>query len=209
MRSIKHWTPRYVCSRICEMTDHRLNPAHPWLTRDSVKLLPGLLRASDIALEFGSGRSTRWFARRVKKITSVDHDEKWYREGLQRMQAEGIGNIELLFRPVDVPEVEGPNSAYVRVLEQFEDGSLDFCLVDGVYRGSCALNVLPKLRDGALLVIDNVHWYIPCSSHSPGALPVGGPYWDHYWQEFAKLTANWRKIWTTSNVNDTLLLFKA
>jgi predicted O-methyltransferase YrrM len=209
MRSIKHWTPRYVCDRIREMVDHRQNPGHPWLTRESTKLLPGLLRETDVALEFGSGRSTRWFARRVKKITSVDHDEKWYQDGLRRMQAEDIRNIELLLRPADVPEEQGPSSAYVRVLEQFEDGSVDFCLVDGIYRGSCALNVLPKLRDGALLVIDNVNWYIPCSSRSPGALPLGGPYWDHYWETFDKLTRNWRKVWTTSGVTDTLLLFKA
>ena len=209
MRSIKHWTPRYVNARLREMLYHRVNPDDPWLTRDCVALLSELVCPSDVALEFGSGRSTRWFAARVKNITSVEHDENWYKEGLRRAQTSGFNNIELLFRPLDVPEAEGPASAYVRVIEKIDDNSVDLCLVDGMYRGTCALNVLPKLRNGALLIIDNVNWYIPSSSRSPSTLPLGGPYYDNYWESFAKLTAAWRRIWTTSGVTDTLLMFKS
>lgn len=67
MRSIEHWTPKYIVSRLREKIDHKLHPANPWLPRDAVRLLAQLLRPDDVAPEFGSGRSTFWITRRVKK----------------------------------------------------------------------------------------------------------------------------------------------
>jgi hypothetical protein len=32
MRSIKHWTPRYIKDRIAEMYYQRFHPDYPWLT---------------------------------------------------------------------------------------------------------------------------------------------------------------------------------
>ncbi|MGO9544728.1 MAG: hypothetical protein ACLPPF_08030 [Rhodomicrobium sp.] len=209
MRSIKHWTPRYVCSRAREMMDHLVNPDHPWLTRQSIPLLSELIRPSDFVLEFGSGRSTRWFAKRACKVKSVEHDEGWYNKGLKLLEAEGIHNAELVLRPLDVPEDEGANAAYVRVLEQLDDGSVDICLVDGMYRGACALGAVPKLRSGGILILDNAGWYIPSKSRTPGALPLGGGARDAYCNKLIELSSTWRRIWTTSGVTDTLLMFKS
>jgi hypothetical protein len=39
MRSIKHWTPYYIVSRIGVMMDQSLNSVDPWLTCDAIRLL--------------------------------------------------------------------------------------------------------------------------------------------------------------------------
>lgn len=212
MRTFKHWTPHYIFSRIGVMIDYRLNPDHPWLTRHAVGLLGQLLRPDDIGLEFGSGRSTRWISRRVKKLTSVEHDARWHALGLERLTRETIENVDLFHRPldcpVDAPHTEDPNASYVRVLDNFTDASLDFCLVDGMYRGHCAIGALPKIRAGGLVVIDNCEWFLPSPSRSPGVRsPDAGPAGDA-WRRFAEETKNWRRIWTTNGVWDTLFLFK-
>jgi predicted O-methyltransferase YrrM len=208
MKSIKHWTPFYIVSRIRVMFDHKLHPANPWLTRDAVRLLEQLLRPEDIALEFGSGRSTFWIARRVKKLTSVEHEAAWHGQGMQTLDREKLGNVELLHRALDVSEAEGMSAAYVRFLDSVPDASVDFCLVDGVYRGYCALGSLAKMKAGGLIVVDNAEFFLPSPSKSPGVRsPDAGPL-DDAWRRFAKETEDWRRVWTTNGVWDTLLLFK-
>ena len=205
---IRHWTPRYVIARGRVIADQRLHPTHPWLTSQSVKLLSGLLQPDDTALEFGSGRSTRWFAKRVGKLTSVEHDKEWHRQGLERLKIEAISNVYLLLRPMDVPESDGSKSGYVQVAHDFADGSVDFCLVDGMYRGACALAVVPKLRQGGFMAIDNAGWFLPSTSRTPAARAVGTGGYDADWDRFIALTSSWRRIWTTSGVTDTVLMFK-
>jgi predicted O-methyltransferase YrrM len=190
------------------LLDQRLHPDEPWLTRHSVKLLAQLLRSEDVALEFGSGRSTCWFARRISKVTSVEHHAVWHQIGLQRLRQEGMSNVDLLLRPLDVPESEGDRSAYVHVLDEVSDASIDICLVDGVYRGFCALGAISKIKSGGFIVVDNAGWFLPSNSRTPGARPLGTGCYDRAWADFAKQTSRWRWIWTTDGVNDTVFLFK-
>ena len=50
----------------------------PWLVKDSIKFLESILTRDSIVLETGSGNSTVWFAERVKKVISFEHDKVWY-----------------------------------------------------------------------------------------------------------------------------------
>ena len=72
------------------------------------------------------------------------------------------------------------NPAYVQVVKRFEKNSLDFVLVDGMYRDAYA-NWFVRIRPGGLLIIDNANWYLPSNSGSPnsrtfvrGQLPSSG-----------------------------------
>ena len=46
-------------------------------------------------------------------------------------------------------------SAYVHEFDRFADRSLDFVLIDGMYRGHCAIRAMSKVKPGGLIVIDN------------------------------------------------------
>jgi predicted O-methyltransferase YrrM len=209
LRTFKHWTPRYVLARSREALDHKTRPADPWLTREAIGLLDRLLRPTDVAVEFGSGRSTAWFASRVAKLTSVEDNAEWFAIVAAKLRAAGQGNVDYLHRPRDVPDDDGANAAYVRVLDGIADESLDFVLVDGIYRNHCAVRAVAKVKRGGMIAIDNVNWFLPSGTRSPTSRGLNDPPVDAVWRTFADQTRDWRRIWTSSGVTDTLIVFKS
>lgn len=49
----------------------------PWMTPAAVKYLDHLLSAEDVVLELGSGASTAWYARRVRRVVSLEPNPSW------------------------------------------------------------------------------------------------------------------------------------
>jgi predicted O-methyltransferase YrrM len=158
VRRRSHRTPRYVYHRARQLRYERAHPDAPWLTPAAIDLLGTLLRPADRGAEFGSGRSTVWFAARVAALTSVEHDPRWHAKVAARLKDRGIGNVDYILAPEDQPMECGGDSAYARTALSFPDGSLDFALVDGHYRDYSAKFILPKLKLGGMLIVDNVNW---------------------------------------------------
>lgn len=200
-------TPRYVSNRIRDLLYQRTHPADPWLTPASIGMLSTLLHPTDRGVEFGSGRSTLWFAARVAELTSVETNARWHESVTLRLKERGVGNVEYILVPEDRPKENG-DGPYPRIALNFADASLDFALVDGYYRDHTAKNIMPKVKPGGVLIIDNINWHLPCESKAPGTRPAGlGPAtstWAEIWQELA----GWRRIWTSNGVWDTAIFFK-
>lgn len=206
MRAVGHRTPRYVYNRARQRLYERRNPGDPWLTPGAIRLLDGLLRAGDHGVEFGSGRSTVWLAERVAYLTSVEHDEQWFRSVSATLAARELTNVDYILAPWD-PALPGDQSDYVGTLGRFAAASLDFALVDGAYRDHCARLALPRIKPGGLLIIDNVNWYLPSSSRAPASRSVAlGP--EAGWDDIAAELAGWRRIWTASGVWDTAIFIR-
>lgn len=205
MRSFWHLTPRYVKNRIFWGWYQHRNPDKPWLTPEATHLLSTLLLPTDIGLEWGSGRSTSWFAAKIAKLTSIEHHAQWY-ERVRQTLAEK--NLDVDYRLHSVSDAQdSPDLAYVRVVDDFQDESLGFALVDGVARASCALAVLPKLAPGAILVLDNADRYLDHPSYSPNNRWRKGPL-NNDWKAFAQQVDRWRIIWTSTGVTDTAIWIK-
>lgn len=210
-RSFKHWTPRYIFNRANEIYYQRLAPDHPWLTRAANGLLQTLLKPSDQGLEFGSGRSTIWLAKRVSALTSVEHNRLWYDKVYTLLQQERLnGNVQLLLHECHAAtDARGPESDYVTALNKFEDSSLDFVLVDGVYRSDCAVLAVPKMKPGGMLILDNANWFLPNEDASaPNSRRQSDGPAHSRWAEFLQLVEDWRSIWTSNGVTDTAIFFK-
>jgi SAM-dependent methyltransferase len=207
-RSYRHWTPRYLVDRIRLEFYERLHPDHPWLTKSANAILQSQLQNNCVGLEFGSGRSTLWFARRVRHLTSIEHDPVWFRKVSGMLAANRIANVSHLLREVDRSEQEAATTGYLRALDDFTAESLDFVLVDGVYRAACANGAIDKLRPGGMMILDNVNWYLPCESRAPNSrrLPDGPASPD--WAQFEDRVSTWRRDWTTSGVTDTAIFYK-
>jgi predicted O-methyltransferase YrrM len=207
-RPLRHLTPRYVYNRTRQMLYERGHTDDPWLTPTAIALLDSLLRREDTGVEFGSGRSTIWFAARVSSLTSVEHDEQWYQAVAARLAERGVGNVDYILAPEDQPQERGADSRYARAALAFADGTLDFALVDGNYREHTAKLILPKVRPGGMLIVDNANLYLPCRSKSPNSRTAElGPktqVWAAVWAELA----GWRSIWTSSGVWDTAIFVK-
>lgn len=201
-RSFRHWTPDYLWSRLKDKLHQRLHPEEPWLTPAVVHILDKYLTENMDGLEFGSGRSTIWFARHLRKLTSVEHSPVWYEKVRKLLKTAGMKNVELLLR-------ENLNEKdYACVASQISDCSLDFVLVDGIDRGACAVGSLGKLKLGGILVVDDAHRYLPSESRAPLARSMKDGPVDSDWQEFLNRTMDWEYIWTSNGVKDTVIYHK-
>jgi predicted O-methyltransferase YrrM len=162
MRDIGHWTPRTIGDRVRAVIDRSRNEEKPWLTPAASEILSSLLRSRDVGVEFGSGHSTLWFARRVARLTSVEHDRDWHTRVAAWLEREAIDNVDHRCVGTELAEEEdGAETAYAAQARRFDEGSLDFALVNGVYRSACATAILSKLRPGGVLVVENVNWFLP------------------------------------------------
>lgn len=208
-RPIKHLTPRYVINRVAEIIYHASYPDHPWLTSSANKILADYLRSADVGLEFGSGRSTVWFARHVAHLTSVEHNAVWHSKVVGLLVKNNLSNANVLLFGTGNQSITRPeDSPYVKVTERFADESLDFVLVDGIYRDVCTNAALYKLKPGGLLIFDNANLYLPCRSISPNSRSLTQGAASPEWATFLQRVKEWRCIWTTNGVSDTALFIK-
>ncbi|MCW2780950.1 MAG: hypothetical protein JWR35_1399 [Marmoricola sp.] len=179
----------------------------PWLTRDAIELLAGMLRPTDTGLEFGSGGSTVWLARHVGFVTSVEAFDQWYDPLIARLAEAKLNNVSLQLVSAEKLgyESEAHREAYINVSPELTAGSLDFVLVDGEYRDDTALRGIELLRSGGLMILDNANTYLPAPSNSPWK--VSGPA-SKKWIQFLDEVSGWRHIWTTNGAWDTAIWVK-
>lgn len=198
-----HWSPRYLYCRVRQELWSRSHPEDPWLTRTAVAFLSEYIRPGDTLVEFGSGRSTMWFARRVGamgKVISVEASQEWQQEVARRLRAAGMGQA-------DVQYAENTPEKYVQSAAQRLNGKADAILIDGAVRDACAVWGVSAVKPGGIIVLDNAQHYLPHASRCPKAIPADGAAKTPLWAEYAKATSAWRKFWTTDGVNDTAVFF--
>src|SRR5215467_1856777 len=64
-RRVTHVSPRYLLDLAAVRAFEILQPDAPWLTRTAVRILESALMPQHRGLEYGSGRSTVWLARKT------------------------------------------------------------------------------------------------------------------------------------------------
>lgn len=207
-RYILGYTPHYILNRTKLLFYELRYPDYPWLTQQANSLLSTLLKPTDVGFEWGSGGSTLWFAQRIKHLTSVEHDELWYKKVSSKLKASNISNVDYLLRKVAEGQEKPEESSYVQVVNIFSKDTLDFVLIDGLYRDVCANMVLERIRPGGIMIIDNANWYLPHDSTSPDSRPKNSAPASEEWARFLDRVKNWRLIWTSSGVWDTAIWFK-
>ncbi len=206
-RAYHHYTIYYLWNRLRLALYEKKNPGAPWMPRTVNAFLDCWLSFDDVGFEFGSGRSTLWLAKRVGALISVESDEAWHSEVIGQLEKENCRNVKLEFKSV-LPKGKILSSPYVLSVDEFPDSSFDFIIVDGKHRGHCAMRSIPKLRQGGILIIDDVHRYLPSRSSVPHARPLTAGYRDEAWREFAKVTGAWRRAVFTDGVTDTGIFYK-
>ncbi|MBD2695230.1 class I SAM-dependent methyltransferase [Anabaena catenula] len=165
LKSFFFWLqrPQLIVYRVRYWVWEKLHPDEPWMCPGTVEFCKKHLAASMSVLEFGSGRSSAWFARRVSKITSIEYDENWYKVVKSKLEKDNIANVNLrlilLDHPVSEPEQDTYKicPSYVAVLDEFADESLDLVIVDGHYRTNCARKCLKKIKAGGYLLVDDTN----------------------------------------------------
>ena len=149
----------------------RMNKPAPWLSPSSILFFKKYLEKEMVGAEFGSGSSTLFFAPRISKLYSVEHNEEWYhlinekltglncsnvdyRFVVQNDKSDFVGEVFDLEEKSDF-EIRRDYVNYFRALNDVKDHSLDFAIVDGRARTECCHEVLPKIKKGGILILDN------------------------------------------------------
>ena len=118
--------------------------AIPWMNFNVIELLDQRLDKDLTLFEFGSGYSTRFYANRVKAVTSLEYDDHWY----QLLKSQVSENVNLIFRPEDV------DGEYCRVIAE-QKQKFDVVVVDGRDRVNCIKQSLAALSDRGVILLDD------------------------------------------------------
>ncbi|MCK4730459.1 MAG: class I SAM-dependent methyltransferase [Candidatus Aenigmarchaeota archaeon] len=198
MRNTSHLSLKYFYNKLKVKLYEKKYPEHPWLTQEANSILSTLLKPTDVGLEFGSGRSTIWFAKRIKHLTSVEQNKFWYDKVFKMIEENNLSNVDLFFQ----------DKNYIKVVDKFKNNNLDFVLIDGILRGECANAIINKVKRGGIIVIDDAHRYFPFPSTVSYSLFKKQQKTSLEWNKFIKQTKNWKYIWTSNGLKDTVIWFK-
>jgi hypothetical protein len=115
----------------------------PWLPYPAIAFLSARLKPSMKVFEYGSGHSTRWWARHVQIVHAVEDDRSWF----ELIAGELPGNVDLR-----LADSSGPD--YARSIGDRGD-VFDVVVIDGSVRNDCARECLASLAPDGVIVWDN------------------------------------------------------
>lgn len=154
---------------------------YPVIANGAVEWLKEHLTSDTQMFEWGSGGSTIFFAERVSKIISIEHNDAWYGRVQETLEAaELTDRCELHYLPPLVlpqsQQLTGREASsratvpgsyvsrhfpeytfrdYVGHIKTYPGSYFDLVLVDGRARASCILDAIPKIRPRGHLVLDD------------------------------------------------------
>ena len=120
-------------------------PKKPTISFRATRKIEKILKSSYSCVEFGSGMSTIWLAKRCKFLLSRENDPFWHDKISNYLEKNSITNIQY----------ELCDEKNFSLLSNFQDNFFDFALIDGWDRAGCVASVLPKLKVGGWLYLDN------------------------------------------------------
>jgi len=209
------FNPPYFVKRLALMRYQAANPNAPWLTADAITALQDLLKPGDVGYEFGSGRSTTWFAGRVGYLHSMEHVPEWYERVRHKLdEAKLLEKVNYQLAPDSIhtgeDELLDETHPYVKHFAEMPENSLDFVLVDGIMRLTCFRFALPRLKPGGILILDNANRYVP-NKYPEGYTTVqhhrSTPR-DQDWTQTLSEISGWRGFNTTNSIWDTRFWIK-
>ena len=134
-----------VIQRVIARTEFGKLYREPWWTFCVKRRVDAILTADMNLVEFGSGQSTAWLAQRTGSVRSIEDNREWHSRVRQNSDQAGLTNVSLDLRPLE---------DYANV-DDIPDESVDFCVVDGAVRGRCVTAIIPKIKPGGWVYLDN------------------------------------------------------
>jgi hypothetical protein len=184
------------------------NPQAPWTSQASIKTFEKILRKDMIGFEYGSGNSTIFFAKHLKNLVCIEHNQDWFNTVKANLKKLNLTNVDYRFIPMSKDaglnhdytfykdfnlteqdfQIRSEYHDYFSFVKEYPDNHFDFIMVDGRARVECCLNAIPKLKSNGIFVLDN--------SDRARYKPV-----------FTVLES-WKSITTTTGLFDTTIWFK-
>lgn len=164
------WKIKYLFQWFTTLNKPFWELAIPWIPFEATQFLDGVLTKEMKVFEWGSGGSTLFYAQRVKKIISIEHNPEWYYRIFGLLKNGKHSNCEYFLKEMgpaspDIPEeyrLAGrkmlglDTREYVQVIDKYPDEYFDLVVVDGRQRPVCFKHALPKVRRGGYLLVDDM-----------------------------------------------------
>lgn len=116
----------------------------PWWPTRVIPKIEHFLRRKHNVIEFGSGSSTIWLSQRAGFVVSFESSREWSEVTKVKIENSKIANAEVIF---------AQGAAYFAPSKHL--GPFDLAIVDGDYRWKCVEHILPRMKSGGLLYLDN------------------------------------------------------
>ena len=142
----------------------------PWVSLQTKKWLESYLNPEMTVFEFGSGGSTIFIGRKVKKVISVEYQRLWFVKVLINLLYYKIFNFKL---HLVTPEVKSSNNKYyvssdpifkklnfknfALAIDEYPDKYFDLVFVDGRARNGCIKHAIRKIKKNGYLLLDDSH----------------------------------------------------
>jgi hypothetical protein len=123
--------------------DRENNPL-PWFTYPAIEFLEERLRPDMTLFEYGGGNSTLYFAKRLKQVTTVEHNPQWFRH----LDESKPDNVRLVFCELEYA------GAYCRAAPDQAE-RFDIIVVDGRDRVNCAQAAISALNERGVILFDD------------------------------------------------------
>ena len=128
----------------------------PWMPYSLIEYLKENLSQQDVIFEYGFGTSTVFFASHVKKVFSIESNQKWHQammEIIAELKIENLNTIAM-FDALENPDYELAALEIAQNLPNFK--GFDWVVIDSLKRAKCAKNAIAAIKpDGKILLDDS------------------------------------------------------
>ena len=133
----------------------------PWIPHNARRFLDTLLTPDKVVFEWGSGESTKYFAERVKKVVSIEHDKNIPFINIDNVEYKQISPVTSVWidpcNPIGFASHSMRNMSFEKYVCSFTKyaKTTDIILIDGRARNSCLNLAIEKANPGAWIILDN------------------------------------------------------
>ncbi len=143
----------------------------PWITFEAKKWLEKYLKPDMIVFEYGSGGSTFFFQKHVKKIISIEHNRNWYKKMMKLLKKKDIFSNSYFLNEPEKPLKRNTKKdnyqskhktysnmtfkKYVNSIDKYPQKYFDVIFIDGRARNSCVKKSITKIRQDGIIILDN------------------------------------------------------
>jgi hypothetical protein len=192
------WSIQDACDKARTAIYGLTHPNEPWLPKAAIELLDQCIQPESVGFQWGAGPGTLWLAERVAALITIESNTTTFDRTQRLLREAKHDNVTLLLHGEEA-------YGYRAAAKDLDDSLLDFAIVAGHHRDACCQIILPKIRPGGILVIDNAERFFPSDSSTPGALapdasPASAP-----WRFVQGHLASWKCTWTSDGRRDTAL----
>lgn len=135
------WFKSYIEQKVIDGAGNPL----PWMNYPMISFLEERVPAGLTIFEYGCGFGTLWWAKKAKRVVTVEHNKIWYESMLKNLP----DNVRAIFRPLET------GGEYCKTVAQIQNVQFNIIIIDGRDRVNCALHCAPSLADDGVIIFDD------------------------------------------------------